>query len=87
MRCHKLFLEPIETSVGDPLIDTSSAGVHRSPETLFRDAIERALGWNSEDKLRDLVFRYTKVKISLGEANRFSQEVADIVIQALRGEI
>ena len=62
---------------------TNSAGVHRSPATLFRDAIERSLGWASETELRDIVFRYTGVRMGLGESNRFSQEVADIVVRSI----
>lgn len=61
------------------------AGIHRSPETLFRDSIERALGWASETELRDLVLRYTGVELSLGEANRFSQDVAAVVARGLTG--
>lgn len=64
-------------------INTNPAGVHRSPQTLFRDAIKRSLEWESETTLRALVERYTGVKMSLGESNRFSQEVAQIVIKAL----
>lgn len=64
----------------------NAAGVHRSPNTLFIDAIQRSLGWASETELRDIVLRYTGVKMSLGECNRFSQEVAEIVIRALCGK-
>lgn len=58
-------------------------GVHRHPATLFEDAVKRSLGWRSEDELRDLVERYTGVKLSLGEANRLSQEVAALAYRML----
>jgi hypothetical protein len=64
-----------------------AAGVHRPPDRLFADAIERALGWVSENELRELVRRYTGVQMSLGDTNRFSQEVAGLVLRALRGEV
>jgi hypothetical protein len=64
--------------------DDHPAGVHRAPHRLFRDAIERALGWVSEDELRALVRRYTGVQMSLGDANHFSQEVAALILCALR---
>jgi len=63
------------------------AGVHRSPDQLFSDAIERALGWVSENELRDLVQVYTGVKMSLVDANGFSQAVAGLVVRALKGEV
>ena len=59
------------------------AGVHRHPATLLEDALNRSLGWRSEDELRELVERYTNVRLSLGEANRFSQEVAAIAYRML----
>ena len=61
------------------------AGVHRSPRMLLEDAIQRSLGWAAEDELRGLVERYTGIKMSLGESDRFSQEVAQIVISGLIG--
>lgn len=60
-----------------------AAGVHRSPRALLVDAIQRSLGWASEDELRQLVQRYTAVTLTLGDSNRFSQEVAAIVVRAL----
>jgi hypothetical protein len=63
------------------------AGVHRKPSALFRDAIQRALGWASEDELLNLVFRYTGHRMPLGDSNRFSQEVAEIVIKGLIGSV
>ncbi len=63
------------------------AGAHRPPDMLFRDSIERALGWISENELRDLVNCHTGVQMSLGDANRFSQEVADLVVRALQGKL
>jgi len=62
------------------------AGVHRPPDRLFADAIERAFGRVSENELREIVKRYTGVQMSLGDANRFSQEAAALVLRLLRGE-
>lgn len=61
----------------------AKAGAHRAPKDLLKDAIQRSLGWASETELRDLVQQRTGKKLSLGEANRFSQEVAEIVIKGL----
>lgn len=58
-------------------------GIHRPPDVLLRDAIERSLGWSSEGSLLPLVEEYTGVRLSLGQANRFSQAVADIVVSRL----
>jgi hypothetical protein len=64
----------------------NGTSVHRSPANLFRDSIERSLGWASETELRDLVFRYTGIRLSLGEVNRFSQEIADLVVRSISGQ-
>jgi hypothetical protein len=63
--------------------DERPAGVHRTPRALFADAINRSLGWASETELRDLVLQHTGVRLGLGAANRFSQEVAAIVVRGL----
>lgn len=55
-----------------------------SPRQCLEEAIRRALGWISETKLRAIVEEYTGHKMSLGEANRFSADVADAVIERLR---
>ena len=75
-----------ETDDRMPGADARPAGVHRSPNALLKDAIHRSLGWASENELRDLVSKYTGRQLSLGEANQFSQEVADIVVRALTAE-
>jgi hypothetical protein len=61
------------------------AGVRRTPARLFRDAIERSIGWVSESKLRALVKTYTGVELSLGDANHFAQDVAALVFEGLVG--
>jgi hypothetical protein len=58
-------------------------GVHCQPNTLFREAVRRSLGWASESELRALVATYTGVRLSLAQANRFSQDVAELVIVGL----
>jgi len=59
------------------------SSVHRPPQLVFRDAIERALGHSSEDELRTLIKCYTGVRLALGQCNRLSQEIARLVFSNL----
>jgi len=70
----------------DCVPDNEPASVHYPPHRLFGDAIERALGWESETTLRAIIEDYTGVHLSPGAANRISQEIAAIVIRGLAGQ-
>lgn len=55
----------------------------RTANGCLREAIERSLGVQSENELRDCIERYTGVRLSLGDCNRISQDIAKITHDGL----
>lgn len=79
---NRLYKNPSESI--EPVTDIFLDVTKKNPSDLFNDAIKRILGCVSENELCDIIYNYTKVKLSLIECNNISQEIAQLVISKLK---